>query len=61
MNMAQAEKALFITTSDFTKEAKDIAEQHGIELINGEKLMGLLFEKEIGYRKILDDDFLKNL
>lgn len=60
-NRANAEKALFIATSDFTKEAKKRALEHGIELINGEKLMRLLFEKGIGYRKILDDDFLKNL
>lgn len=58
---ANAEKALLITTSDFTQEAKKRALELGIELIDGRDLMRHLFEKEIGYRKILDDDFLKNL
>lgn len=58
---ANAEKAIFITTSKFTKGAEETAGDDSIDLINGENLMRLLFEMEVGYRKILDDDFLRKL
>ena len=47
----KAEKGVFITTSDFTRDAEEKARQKGIELINGEKLIDLLKENEIGYTK----------
>jgi HJR/Mrr/RecB family endonuclease len=37
----QAVKGIFITTSDFTSQAKDFAAQSGIELVNLPKLMKL--------------------
>jgi len=57
----KAEKALFITTSDFTQEATKRAFDHCIELISGEKLIKLLFNYEVGYRKMLDEEFLEKL
>lgn len=57
----RGEKAILITTSDFTKDARKRALKLGIDLINGNKLMLLMYEKEIGYKKTLDDEFLKNL
>ena len=47
-----AEKAVFITTSDFTQPAKNEALDLGIELVDGNKLMKLLYENNIGYEKI---------
>ena len=37
----RAEHLVLVTTSDFTDPARDLAEQHGIELINGEELEDL--------------------
>ena len=34
----RAERLVLVTTSDFTDPARDLAEEHGIELINGEDL-----------------------
>lgn len=36
-----AERLVLVTTSDFTDPARDLAEQHGVELINGEDLEDL--------------------
>jgi len=61
----QAEKALIITTSDFTSDAKKHAYDYCIETINGEELRELLYDHEVGYKrvynKILDEEFLEKL
>lgn len=36
-----AERLVLVTTSDFTDPARDLADQHGVELINGEDLEDL--------------------
>ena len=51
-SLAKAEKAVFITTSDFTRAAQNEALDLGIELVNGNRLMKLLYDKNIGYEKI---------
>ena len=56
-----AEKAILITTSDFTKEARKRALKLGIDLINGNELIQLMYHKEIGYKKTLDEKFLEDL
>jgi len=45
----KAEKAVFITTSDFTKSAKETAEECDISLVNGERLLKLLKKYRLGY------------
>jgi restriction system protein len=50
----RAVRGTIITTSDFSKGAKDAAFEHGaapITLIDGEKLLDLLIENEIGVSK----------
>lgn len=56
-----SEKALFITTSDFTRDADKAALEYGIELIDGKRLMEILYEKDIGYSKNYDEEFFKNI
>jgi restriction system protein len=58
------QRGIFITSSSFTQEAIKEAERetgHRIHLINGNQLIDLLFEREIGVRKHhiyeLDEDF----
>ena len=58
---AKAEKAVFITTSDFTREAKNIGNENNIEMINGMELMEILYEKGIGYSKKYDERFFKGI
>ncbi|MFH1546699.1 MAG: restriction endonuclease [Patescibacteria group bacterium] len=63
----RAEKFVFITTSSFTRDAKKEADRLGIELIDGEKVLEILKENEIGFRKkmisdfSIDENFFKNL
>ncbi|MFH1546723.1 MAG: restriction endonuclease, partial [Patescibacteria group bacterium] len=63
----QAEKAVFITTSHFSSSAKKSADKLDVELIDGEKILEILKEKEIGFRKkisfdfSIDESFFKNL
>jgi restriction system protein len=47
-----ANKGVFVTTSDFTKEAKDYLNkvQHRIVLINGDRLARLMIQHEVGVR-----------
>lgn len=47
-----ATKGVFVTTSDFSKEARDYLNkvQHRIVLINGERLARLLIQHEVGVR-----------
>ncbi len=61
MTLAKAEKAIFITTSYFTRDARKVALEYGIELVNGEKLMELLYKYEIGYSKNFDEEFFANI
>ena len=68
MQRIKAEKGVFITTSDFSKDAKSEATDFGIELINGQQLIQLLQEHEIGYSKskprydyTIDKDYFKDL
>lgn len=62
------ERGLFITTSDFTKNAKEEAYAAGkkrIDLINGDQLIDMLIAHRIGVREktiyIVDDDYFKKL
>lgn len=44
-------RGVFITTSDFTKEATEYAEKHpNLFLINGEKLVDLMYEHGVGVK-----------
>lgn len=47
-----ATKGVFVTTSDFSKEARDYVEkvQHRIILINGTRLARLMIQNEVGVR-----------
>jgi restriction system protein len=47
-----ATKGVFVTTSDFSKEAKDYLNkvQHRIVLINGDQLARLMIQHEVGVR-----------
>ncbi len=47
-----ATKGVFVTTSDFTREARDYLNkvQHRIVLINGERLARLMIQHEVGVR-----------
>lgn len=47
-----ATKGVFVTTSDFSKEARDYLNkvQHRIVLINGERLARLMIQHEVGVR-----------
>ena len=57
---------IFITTSDFTKDAKDeaiaIGKQH-IDLINGDKLIDKLMELKLGIKEeqVIDNVFFSNI
>ena len=57
---------IFITTSDFTREAKEEAVARGkqhIDLINGEKFIDKLIELKLGVKEeyIVDDFFFSNI
>lgn len=63
-------RGLIITTSDFTKEAAIEAEQANkmpISLVNGERLVELLIQHEVGVKKTsvdilsIDKEYLENL
>lgn len=41
-------KGVFVTTSNFTKEAMECAELNGIAMIDGEKLLDLMFRHNLG-------------
>jgi restriction system protein len=62
--MGRADKGIIITTGTFTKEARREAVRDGvppIELVNGEKLLDMLEQLELGLRPVttyeVDDDF----
>ncbi len=47
----KAEKAVFITTSSFTRDAKNRASEYGMELIDGKRLIEFLKKYEIGFEQ----------
>ena len=53
----KAEKAVFITTSDFTKRGREAAHELGIECINGEELIELLKKHRLGYSPVEEPEF----
>lgn len=62
-----AMRGLFITTSDYTKEAKEYAQKHDLVLIDGSKLIGLMFDYDLGVQtsetiklKQLDEDYFNS-
>jgi restriction system protein len=64
-----ANKGVFVTTSDFSKDAKDYLNkvQHRIVLINGERLARLMIQHEVGVRarrsfviRSVDEDYFAN-
>jgi len=57
---------IFITTSDFTKDAREEAVARGkqhIDLINGDKLIDKLLELKLGIREkqVIDEKFFSNI
>lgn len=65
MQQFGAEKAVFITTSKFSRPAKEAASDLKIELIDGEKLIEILKEKGLGFRERIEHEmdkaFFENL
>lgn len=70
LNMKKASKGLFVTTSSYTRDARETAEQLGtrIVLIDGEQLAGLMIRFGVGCRTVdrieikrLDEDFFEDL
>lgn len=70
LNMKKAAKGLFVTTSAFTREARETAEQLSsrIVLVDGEQLATLMIRFGVGCRvvdrveiKRLDEDFFESL
>jgi restriction system protein len=62
--MGRADKGIIITTGTFTKDAKREAVRDGvppIELVNGERLLDMLEELELGLRPVttyeIDEEF----
>jgi restriction system protein len=64
-----ANKGVFVTTSDFSREAKDYLNkvQHRIVLINGERLARLMIQHEVGVRarqtyviRSVDEDYFSD-
>ena len=57
----KAEKAVFITTASFTKDAKNRAHEYGMELIDGKRLIELLKKYEIGFEQQIDKSFFDDI
>ena len=57
----KAEKAVCITTSSFTKDAKNRANEYGMELIDGERLIELLKKYHIGFEQQIDKNFFDDI
>ena len=53
LDAKKSKKGVFITTSDFSSETRKFVEQTSskIVLINGKKLVGLMFEHKVGFSK----------
>lgn len=58
-NIVSAEKMIFITTSDFSSAAISYAEEAGVELINGYKLMELLEEQNFFVKENVEVSMLE--
>lgn len=65
-----ATKGVFVTTSDFSKEARDYLNkvQHRIVLVNGERLARLMIQHEVGVRarktyvlRSVDEDYFSEI
>lgn len=65
-----ATKGVFVTTSDFSKEARDYLNkvQHRIVLVNGDRLARLMIQHEVGVRarktyvlRSVDEDYFSDL
>ena len=56
-----AEKAVFITTSSFTKDARNEADEYGMGLIDGERLVELLKKYSIGFEKQIDKKYFDGI
>jgi restriction system protein len=56
MSQYGSEKAVFLTTSDFTSSAKESAKKQGIEIFNGEEILELLRKYKIGFRERIEYD-----
>lgn len=65
-----ATKGVFVTTSDFSKEARDylLKVQHRIVLVNGERLARLMIQHEVGVRarktyvlRSVDEDYFSEI
>ena len=65
-----ATKGVFVTTSDFSREARDYLNrvQHRIVLINGERLARLMIQHEVGVRarktyvlRSVDEDYFTEI
>lgn len=65
-----ASKGVFVTTSDFSKEARDYLNkvQHRIVLINGDRLARLMIQHEVGVRarkayvlRSIDEDYFSGV
>ena len=66
----RADKLLFITTSDYTAGAREVADedrQKKVDLISGEQLVEVMIERQLGVqvepvlKYHLDEDYLSNL
>ncbi len=66
----KASKGVFVTTSEFSKSAKEIAErsEKSLELVDGSRLIELLYKFDVGVRveqtiklKSIDNEFLEKL
>ena len=62
----QADRGVFITTSSFTKDAKEAAKQLNIALVDGEMLTNLMIQYKVGVQISqtyelydIDDDFFE--
>jgi restriction system protein len=69
LGAAKASKGVFVTTSSFTRNARDFAERHPfkMELMDGAQLAALMIRYEVGVRtaetlhvKKVDEDFFSD-
>lgn len=56
MQQSRSEKAVFITTSHFSPQAKNSAKELGIEVIDGERLIEILQKNKIGFVERMEYD-----
>lgn len=51
------ENGIFVTTSDFSPKAKELAKEVEMILINGKELVDLMIENKIGIKTVIDEDY----